>query len=277
MTRTKEIKSETQTTVVAGELASYRTAGAGAPMVLLHAFPLSSGQWRPQLAAPPAGVRLLAPDFRGFRGPDGKAAAGDTVPAAMTVADYAADILALMDVLEIPSAGVCGVSMGGYVALGMLRLAPRRITRLILANTRATSDTPAAREARDKAIALVRGEGVPAIGREMLPKLLGETTRRDHPGIVHEVRGLIEANSPDAVVAALEALKSRPDSRVLLGDIACETTIVHGAEDTIIPAAEAEAMHAAISGSRLVVIPGAGHLSNLEAPAIFTALLGART
>ncbi len=273
MTRTPEIKLAALQTVRApsGEI-RYRATGGGTPVLLLHAFPLSSAQWQPQLASPPDGIRLIAPDLRGFRGPD-----ADVVPppaSPLTLTDYAADVVALMDALDIDAAGVCGLSMGGYVAFAMLRIAPRRISRLILANTRATADTAAARESRDAAIALARRDGASAIADEMLPKLLGETTRRDAPAVVATVRALIEANDAGAIVAALEALKIRPDSTALLGEITCETTIVHGAEDTIIPIADAEAMHAGIDGSRLVILPRAGHLSNLEAPDAFTRCLG---
>lgn len=251
----------------------YRAAGSGTPVVLLHAFPLSSAQWQPQLASPPDGMRLIAPDLRGFRGPG--VATAPVAAHALTMADHAADVLALMDALDVAEAGVCGVSMGGYVAFAMLRIAPQRISRLIMANTRAIADTAAAREARDHAIALARREGAAAIAREMLPKLLGDTTRREAPDVVATVRALIEANDAAAIVAALEALKARPDSTPLLGHIQCETTIVHGAEDVIVSLSDAEAMHAGIRGSRLVVLPGTGHLSNLEAPAAFTRCLGA--
>jgi pimeloyl-ACP methyl ester carboxylesterase len=86
---------------------------------------------------------------------------------------------------------------------------------------------------------------------------------------------MIEANTPDGIAAALEALKARPDSRPLLPDITCDTTIVHGTEDTIISREDADAMHAGIEGSQLVVLPRSGHLSNLESPLEFTRLLNA--
>jgi pimeloyl-ACP methyl ester carboxylesterase len=241
----------------------YHDVGTGRPMLLIHAFPLSADQWRPVLDAPPHGVRLIAPHLRGFRG----IGESDTTPAAsldgLTMADYARDLIELMDRLEIGDATVCGVSMGGYVAFAMLRQAPERVSSLILAHTRATADTQASREARDRTIALARAEGPSAIAREMVPKLLGATSQRERPDEAARVRVLIEANTTDAIVAALGALKTRPDSTPLLSSIRCPTTIVHGDEDTIVPLADAEAMHHGIRGSRLIRVPHAGHLEGV--------------
>ncbi len=115
-------------------------------MVLLHAFPLSADQWLPQLhQAPldsargrPSGWRVVAPDLRGFRG--GASAAAEIVPEQLTIDDYASDVLALMDHLEIGRAVICGLSMGGYIAFGVMRQAPGRVAGLVLANTRASAD-----------------------------------------------------------------------------------------------------------------------------------------
>lgn len=240
----------------------YYDAGQGRPIVLIHAFPLSADQWRPMLDAPPAGVRLVAPHLRGFRGLEDKLDRPD--PGSLTMADYAADVLALMDRLDVRDATVCGVSMGGYVAFAMLRQAPERVSALILAHTRATADTPAAREGRDRTIALAQREGPRAIADEMIPKLLGATTQRERPDEVARIRALIEANTTEAIVAALGALKTRPDSTPLLASIRCPTTIVHGDEDTIVPLADAEAMHHGIAGSRLIRVPKAGHLEGSD-------------
>lgn len=240
-------------------------------MVLLHAFPLSAEQWMPQLARVPAGARVIAPDLRGFRGA-GPAFAPSGLDR-VTMDDYAADVLALMTHLEIERAVVAGVSMGGYVAFAMLRQAPARISGLVLANTRATADSPEARSARDRTATLIEREGPGALAREMVPKLLGETTRREQPDLADVVGHLIEMNSRDALVAAVRALKERPDSSPMLSSVACPTTIVAGEEDTIIPMADVEAMKGAIPRARLVLLPRVGHLSNLEAPTAFIDVL----
>jgi pimeloyl-ACP methyl ester carboxylesterase len=236
--------------------------GGGQTMVLLHAFPLSADQWLPDLHRVPSGWRFIAPDLRGFRGAG--RAFEPTGLEGLTMDDYAADVLELMDHLELQQAGIAGLSMGGYVALALVRRAMARVERLVLVNTRASADSAEGRAGRDRMIDVARRDGAAGIAREMTPKLLGETTRRERPDLADAVAHMIERNPPEALIAALEAMKARPDSTPLLASIRCPTTVVWSEEDTVIPRADAEAMHAAIAGSRMVVLPRAGHLSNLE-------------
>ena len=255
----------------------YFESGGGRPLVLLHAFPLSGDQWLPQLHRVPLGWRFIAPDLRGFRGVG--PAFEDPGLAHLTIDDYADDVLALMTHLEIERATVCGLSMGGYIAFGLMRRASARVAGLVLSNTRAAADTEQARAGRDRMIALARTEGPAGIAREMVPKLLGATTRSNQPDLEDAVRRLIIVNSVEGIATALGALRTRPDSTPLLPSISCPTLVIHGDEDAIIPVAEAEAMQRAIPGASLAVLPRVGHLSNLEDPpgwgrAMETALQG---
>lgn len=243
----------------------YFDAGSGAPMVLLHAFPLGAEQWRPQLLSPPAGWRLVAPDLRGF---GGSPLLGP--PAAMTIERYADEVFELMTLLGIESAGVTGLSMGGYVALAMLERDPSRISRLVLADTRAAADSDDARAGRYRMIDLVRREGPPRIAAEMLPKLLGSTSAREQPDLALTVERLIESNAPEGIEAALTAMKTRPDRTALLATVACPAVVVCGSDDVVTPPAECERMSRRIPGASFVQIDGAAHLSNLERPEAFT-------
>lgn len=246
----------------------YLEAGSGAPMVLLHAFPLGSEQWLPQLAKPPIGSRLVAPDLRGL---GGTALVGE--PASVTIDTYAADVLDLMAHLDIPHATLVGLSMGGYVALAVLARDASRVSGLVLADTRAAADSAEGRAARDRMIELVQRDGSPGVAAEMIAKLLGETTRAQQPDLTDAVVRLIETNGPDGVEAAVRAMKDRPDRTALLATITCPTVVICGDEDVVTPPAECEAMAGQISGARFVRLPGAGHLSNLEAPAAFSEAL----
>ncbi len=249
----------------------YLEAGSGRTLVWLHAFPLSADQWIPQLQRVRPGWRFVAPDLRGFRG-DGPAFEALNLPGT-TMADYAADVFELMTHLDIPEATIGGLSMGGYVALAMVRQAPSRVSGLVLADTRATADTAEARAGRDRMLALVEREGPSGVAREMLPKLLSESTQREQPDLADVVRRLIGLNTTEAIAAAIHALKERPDSTDLLASIACPTVVICGEDDVLTPMADSEAMAAAIPGARLVRLPGAGHLSNLEHPLGFNAAL----
>ena len=187
--------------------------------------------------------------------------------------DYAADVLSLMDGLELDDAVIGGLSMGGYVAFAMHRLAPARFTGLVLADTRPQADTSQAREGRVRLREIVAANGPAGVAGELLPKLLGPVTRADHPDLVLRTRALIESAAPQALEAAIGALMERPDSTPGLEAISCSTLVLVGEHDEITPPAVAEAMQRAILRSTLSVIPGAGHLSSLEQPELFSRAL----
>lgn len=242
-------------------------------LILIHAFPLSADMWLPQLAKVPPGWRFIAPDIRGFRGAG--PAFEDAALAGATMDDYADDLLALMDHLDVERAAVAGLSMGGYVAMALAARAPERVTRLILADTRMTADTPEGRAGRDKMKTDVERSGPRAAADAMLPKLIGETTKVDQPDLADAVRHLIEMNRAEAITGAIDALKSRPDRTEALSRVTVPSLVICGAEDVITPPADSEAMARTIPGARLELIERAGHLSNLEQPAAFTAALQA--
>jgi 3-oxoadipate enol-lactonase len=251
----------------------YFEAGSGRAVVFLHAFPLSADQWLPQLHRVPPGWRFIAPDLRGFRG--GGPAYEDPGVHGVTMDGYVQDVLELMAHVEIDRAVVCGLSMGGYVALALQRRAAARVAGLLLANTRAGADSADGKAARDRMIDLVTREGAAAVAREMIPKLLGATAHRDQPDLADVVSDLIRMNAPETIAAAVAAMRDRPDSTPGLATVACPTWIVTGAEDALVPPSESEAMHRAIPGSRLVVLPHVGHLSNIEAPLAFSDVVAA--
>jgi pimeloyl-ACP methyl ester carboxylesterase len=232
---------------------------------------LSADQWLPQMSRVPPGWRFIAPDLRGFRGAG--PAFEDIGLENQTIDGYAADVLELMTHLEVEAATIGGLSMGGYVAFAIVHRAPDRVTGLVLANTRAAADSPQGKINRTAMLERLSRDGVPAIAEEMVPKLLGETTRRDQPDLVEVVNRLILANTSEAIAAAVRAMRERPDSTPLLPRLACPVTLIHGAEDVLIPLAEAERMRDVIPGARLVVLPAVGHLSNLEDPVGFNAAI----
>jgi len=223
--------------------------------------------WERQLALAGEGWRVVAPQLRGFDG-------GTSDPPASAIDDYAGDVIDLLDGLHVDEAVIGGLSMGGYIAFAILRHAARYVHALVLADTKSQADSPDAVEGRKRMLQLVRDKGAPAVADEMLPKLLGETTRRDRPDVVEQVRALALANSSAAIAGAISALMTRPDSTPLLPTIRVPTLILVGAEDTVTPPSAAAEMHRAIAGSELVQIPAAGHLTNLEQPELFDAALG---
>ena len=256
-----------------GRRLAWLEAGKGWPVVLLHGFPLSAEMWRPQLERVPDGWRFIAPDFRGFGRslpPEGGSYMNNPP---ITMDDYAADVLSLMDGLELDDAVIGGLSMGGYVAFALYRQAAARVHGLVLADTRPQADTPQGREGRVRMREVLAAHGPAGVADQMLPKLIAEPGSGAGPDAVRQTRAMIESASADAIDAAIGALLERADSTPTLAAISCATLVVVGERDEITPVADSEAMQRAIPRATLVVLPGAGHLSNLEQPEPFSQAL----
>ncbi len=185
------------------------------------------------------------------------------------MADYADDIVDLLEELGVKRAVIGGCSMGGYAALALFQSRPDLFEGLVLANTRAGADSPEARANRRNMLALVDREGPSGVAREMMPKLLGATTKETNPSIEANVRRLIKQQSPVAVRSAIHRMMHRIDSTPLLAQVSVPSLVITGAEDEMIPVDESRRMAAAITGATLVIIPGAGHLANMEQPDAF--------
>lgn len=235
-------------------------------MVMLHGFPLEASQWDAQVAALSGRYRCLRPDFWGC-------GSSPPPPPGVTIDGYAAVLVHELDRLGIDEFSVCGVSMGGYIAFALLRAAPARVRAVVLTNTRSAADGEAARDARQTMAGQVREGGVEAIVEPMTQRLLcSRCIEEAH--IADPVRGRIRRCTTAGVIAALEAIASRPDSTPMLPDIKVPTLVACGTEDVIVPLAESRAMAAAIPGVELHEFEGAAHLANLEQPMAYSALLG---
>jgi 3-oxoadipate enol-lactonase len=255
--------------IVAGSTALHfeqaGSADGSRVLLLVHGFPFNAAMWRPQLQEPPPGWRVIAPDLAGF---------GGNPPADQLSVDGAADDLAaLLESLDVRSAVVCGLSMGGYIAFALLRRHPALVRALVLCDTRAAADTGDARRGRLESAASVRSQGTGEFLQSMLPKLLSPITRKRQPAVEEELRGIMEAAPAASVAAALEALAARPDSTPILRSIAVPTQIIVGSDDEITPVLDAQFMARGIPGAVLTVIPDAGHVSNLENPDAFNRAL----
>jgi pimeloyl-ACP methyl ester carboxylesterase len=244
------------------EIAYEDTGGAATPLLFIHGFPLDRTLWAAQTRGLADIARIIAPDLRGF-GESG-------MPAdAVTVDTYADDLRGLLDALGVKNAVIGGLSMGGYIAFAFYRKYAHRMRALILVDTRPGADSPEAKEGRDDNAALAREKGAAAIADRMLPKMLAPKTFASYPDVANVVRVLMERQSVEGIVGALMAMRDRPDSTPTLTEISTPTLIVVGAEDTLTPPKEAEAMCKVIRGARLVTIPDAAHLSNVEQPEVF--------
>ena len=249
----------------------YLEAGSGdQALVLLHAFPLHAAMWERQLAELSSGWRVIAPDLPGF----GQSAALPD-PDSATLEAMADAVASLLDHLGLSRVVLGGLSMGGYAAFVIARRHRPLVRALVLADTRAGADTSEVKERRTSQQGQVREEGTAELVEALLGTLLTKETHASRPEIVEHARRLMSDASPDAVVAALEAMKQRSDATEDLAGLDVPTLVLVGDKDATAPVDVAEEMAQQLPNARLAVIPDAGHLSNLEQPEAFNAELKA--
>jgi pimeloyl-ACP methyl ester carboxylesterase len=252
-------------TILNGRAVGYDDVGTGVPVLFLHGFPHNRSLWSPQLGALAVPARTMSMDLRGF----GDSAAGGPG----SVDRYADDAAALLDALGVDRAVICGLSMGGYATLAFWRRHRNRVRALVLCDTRATADSDEARQARLAMQVMAQERGSMAVANQMITGMVGRTTREKNPELVDEMHRMMSLAPVQGIVDALDALRTRPDATPSLPGIDVPTLIVVGDEDVLTPVKESRAMQLAIAGSRLEVIAGAGHVSNVERPAAFNHVL----
>jgi pimeloyl-ACP methyl ester carboxylesterase len=240
--------------------------GDGPAILFIHGYQLDRTIWRDQIDGLD-GYRRIAPDLRGM----GQSDAPDL---GYGMGIYADDLAALLDALGVDDVVLCGLSMGGYVIFEFLRRWRDRVRAVILVDTQAEADGTEARRTRDVVAATARESGAGAIADAMLPKLLAPGTVEESPELAEHIRRMMAATPIAGIVGALAAMRDRRDSTGLLPTLAgLPALVIVGEEDVITPPDGARRIAAAIPGARLVIVPGAGHLTPVERPSETTAAI----
>jgi pimeloyl-ACP methyl ester carboxylesterase len=245
----------------------FRVQGTGPPVLMLHAFPLNSRMWQPQLDGLAGAGRFLAPDLPGF----GASAGLATIDSL--------DGLARMIYEEsraqgVDKATVAGCSIGGYLAFALFRVTPGFVGALALINTKASPDNDQARANRLALAARVKREGCSFLVDEWPQTALSADTITHRSDVVAAIQSMIHEATPDGGAAAQIAMAGRPDSTGLLKDIDVPTVVIHGLDDRFVGEAEARAMAQAIPRATFVGVPHAGHIPGMEQPESVNAALG---
>lgn len=234
-------------------------------IVFIHAFPLDGSMWAGQVEEFGNRTKVLAPNLPGFGG-------ATPIGAVMTMSAAADHVARVMREGAMAPAVVCGLSMGGYVALALWRQHPGLVAGFVFANTKASADDEPAKERRRQMAARLRAEGSGFLVESPPPLLSNDAPA----GLLARVKQIIAAQPAEAIAAASMGMAERPDSTPDLATITVPTLVITGSKDTLIPPEATKPLAEGIAGARYEVIEGAGHLSNLQAPRHFNDLLQAQ-
>jgi pimeloyl-ACP methyl ester carboxylesterase len=247
--------------------------GKGIPIVCIHGYPLNRQIWQPQWEGLASSVRVIAPDLRNHGDSliRGNSVSGGVIHSMDLLAD---DLAHMLDAMSLSQPVVInGLSMGGYVAFALIRNYPRKVRGLILTATRARPDSVEEKANRLKAIQLAQTQGVAPIVDGMLGRLVSPKTTSGKPGLAQSIREIMLSNTVEGVIGDLRGMMDRPDARPPLPEIRVPVLILVGKDDQIIPIEEAQAMNDLIPDSRLEIIEDAGHLLNMEQPALYNRIV----
>ncbi len=233
---------------------AYARRGQGAPLVLIHGYPLDHSIWEELAPLLEHDFDLIIPDLRGF-------GQSDVMEADDSILDYASDIAGLLKHLRIQKAFVAGHSMGGYVALAFARMYEQRLMGLGMISSQMVPDSPERKESRYATAKQVVEQGVGIVVESMATKLSAD------PRIQEFARELIARQPPLGIFSALYAMADRPDSSDIFAGFPFPVVIVHGDADALIPVERGLEMKATLRSAHYVQLPGVGHMPMMENPA----------
>ncbi len=245
--------------LINGLTINYEVAGPTDKMsiVFIHGFPFSHAMWQPQVETFSSDFQIVTYDIRGH----GDSDVGD---GQYLIEFFVDDLFGLLDHLMIRRAIVCGMSMGGYIALRAIERNPDRFAGLVLADTRSEADTNEGKLKRAATIGTIRNEGVEVFAEGFLKAVFTPESFQSKPETVEFIRGIILKTSPVGLIGSLIALAARTDTSPSLPNIKVPTLIIVGELDTLTPPSAAQAMKVRIPNAELATIRNAGHMSNLE-------------
>jgi 3-oxoadipate enol-lactonase len=258
------MKIQQKQLIVAGNTVSYVDEGKSisTPLLFIHGFPFDKWMWEKQLDSLKEDYRVIAYDVRGH-------GASDPGKDVFSIPLFAEDLFRFMDALEIEKAFVCGLSMGGYIALHAMQQQPERIAALILCNTQCQADSDETKKKRMDTIASIREEGLEHYARNSVAKLFSKISLAARTKDSAFIENTILHTSAETICNTLMALAARKETCSVLNQIHVPVLIIAGEEDQLIALQSVKQMHERSPSSTLEVMDSVGHLSNLENPVSF--------
>ncbi len=246
---------------------AYNDVGVGTiPVIFLHGFPFDKSTWKGQFDALKATNRVIAIDIRGF----GQSKDENSV---LSIDLFSTDLMLFMDKLKIDTAIICGLSMGGYIALNAVNKYPNRFEALILCDTQCIADSKEVKENRYKTIDQIKENNANEFNENFVKNVFHPESLIAKTEIVEHLRNIVFSNSKEISVAGLTALAERYETCSILDTISIPTLIICGREDKVTPISQSEFMNKKIKNSIFKIVDNAGHVSNLEQPEAFNLYL----
>ncbi len=262
-------------------------------LLFVHGFPFDHEMYRTSCEPLSDEFRVMIPDLRGFgesrfltglEENGGVESSGGSIEGAetggegesrnqgerVTMGEFADDLIALLDHFQIDKTILCGLSMGGYIAMNFARRYPERLAGLILCDTNSHPDPPEKRKGRLQLADSIFSTGPVPLPEGMIPNLLAPETRSNAPETVRSLREMILRQSPRGIAAAARGMADRDDSTPFLASIPVPALVIGGEMDPISPPEGMRSLANALSDARLVILKGAAHLPPMEVPAAFT-------
>ncbi|WP_245198012.1 alpha/beta fold hydrolase [Sphingomonas kaistensis] len=246
-----------------GRIGCTTRGSGGVPLLFLHGVGSDRSAWDGQVDAFGAERLAIAIDMPGY---------GNSEPGHLEVEgrkDFAAAALAVLDALGVEQAHVCGLSLGGVIALAMTSMAPTRVASVVLADTFARH--PEGEAILERSLAGAASLGMAGLADSRADALLAQPA---DPAVRREVVDTMSRIDPAAYARAAEAVWLA-DQKHEAATLSCPALILYGSQDRITPPALSEELKSLIPHAGLIEITGAGHLPNLEQPAIFDRVLAA--
>ena len=253
-------------TMLNGNLIGFEDGGKGAPILLIHGFPLNRTMWRPQQEAlQAAGFRPVIPDLRGFGESD--------TSEGTTIATYVDDLVGLLDHLDIEKATIAGMSMGGYILLDLLERYPQRCSAACFVVTRSGADDEAGKARRQAFARDTQTLGPQVVADAFARILFAPETAATFPDLAQEVYGWMAGTPTLGLVGGLLAMGGRKDYTAVLRSVQVPCLVIGAEQDQAIPPENSRLLAQELPDATLCMIPGAGHLVNLEQPEAFNSCL----
>lgn len=227
------------------------------PIIFIHAFPLCCRMWDPQIDAFKNKYHVVVYDLRGF-------GYSEIRDCHFMIDSHVDDLISIIDDLKLSKPAICGLSMGGYIALRALELHPNKFRAIILSDTKSEADTNEAKINRARQIKQIKSGDKAAFFETFMKNALCEKTLKEKPATVKFLNEIMSWEKEEGVTGALLTMAARTDTTESLEKINIPALIITGAKDKLVPPEFAKSLNAGIKNSRLEVIPDAGHFPNLE-------------